>query len=110
VEHLTEGIARLVAEHQPGIHHIAGGEWLNMYQFATAVATAFRLDGQLITPTQADIGWPSPQGVEGDLPGDPSADLLGLDCRQTMARLGLRAPSMKEGLAAMLVHPGQPLG
>ena len=41
VEHLTEGITELVANNHPGICHFAGDDWMNMYQFACAVAEVF---------------------------------------------------------------------
>ena len=42
VEHLVEGLARLVEESHAGVHHIAGRDWVSMYDFALAVATEFR--------------------------------------------------------------------
>ncbi len=86
VEHLVDGVARLVEEFHPGIHHLAGSDWVSMYDFARAVAREFGLDQGLVMPAE----------------GDPdSLDRLGLDCEQTMRRLGLESHSLAEGLVAM---------
>ena len=57
VEHLTEGIMQLVANYHPGISHLAGADWMNMYQFGHAVAGAFDLDSRLVhpVPVSADL-------------------------------------------------------
>ena len=89
VEHLVDGIARIVEEGHSGIHHIAGRDWVSMYEFATAVAGAFNLDRELIIPRTG------PSGEIGD------ADRLGLDSSRTLQRLGLEQPGLAEGLAAM---------
>ena len=102
VEHLTEGIVRLVDSYHPGIWHIAGEDWINIHQFACAVAEAFEMDSSLVTPVQALADIPaktdSLEGLEQDL----GPDVLGLDCRQTSHRLGLRAFSLVTGLQEML--------
>ena len=73
-------------EFHPGIHHLAGSNWVSMYDFARAVAREFGLDQGLVMPAE----------------GDPdSLDRLGLDCEQTMRRLGLESHSLAKGLAAM---------
>ena len=93
VEHLVEGIGRLVEEFQPGIHHVAGRDWVSMYDFALAVAGEFGLDPGLVMPAE----------------GDPvSPDRLGLDCELTMGRLGLEHHGLAEGLAAMRASPFNP--
>ena len=43
VEHLADGIARLVEGDYPGTHHIAGSDWASMYDFALAVADGFNV-------------------------------------------------------------------
>ncbi len=86
VEHLVDGLARLVEEFHPGIHHLAGSNWVSMYDFARAVAREFGLDQGLVMPAEGATGNP---------------DRLGLDCEQTMRRLGLESQSLAEGLAAM---------
>ena len=58
VEHLVDGIVKLVGNDHPGIHHVAGKDWVSMYDFAVAVADGFRLDRGLVistdgTPAQA---------------------------------------------------------
>lgn len=88
VEHLADGIARLVEGNFPGIHHIAGRDWVSMYDFALAIADTFNLDQELVIP--------------GDDAGASSgADLLGLDCSRTKMLLGLELPGLAGGLAAM---------
>ena len=88
VGHLTNGIAKLLEEYHPGAHHIAGRDWVSMYDFALAIADAFGLDQELVIPgdgTEASSG----------------ADQLGLDSSRTMALLGLEQTGLTEGLAAM---------
>lgn len=87
VEHLAEGLAKLTEEHHPGIHHVAGRDWVSMYDFARAVAGEFGLDKAQIRPT-------------ADPPTGP--DRLGLDCTATMRRLGLEHFGLRDGLARML--------
>ena len=89
VEHLTDGIARLVEGDYPGIHHLAGGDWVSMYEFAAAVAEAFRLERGLVIPIDAASA------------GSRRPDMLGLDCARTMRLLGLAQPGLIEGIGAM---------
>ena len=96
VEHLVEGIARLVEEFQPGIHHVAGRDCVSMHDFALAVADEFGLDQGLVLPGESDPG----------NSGNP--DRLGLDCHRTMRRLGLEHHGLAEGLAAMRTSPYNP--
>ena len=103
VDHLTEGLEQLVTNYHPGIYHIAGKDWMNMYQFARAVAGVFDMDGSLVNPAQVSANLPP-----GTLPTRESEqglrpDILGLDCTQTSHRLGLRAFSVVPGLQEMLV-------
>lgn len=84
VEHLTDGIERLVEADHAGIHHVAGSDWVSMYDFAVAVAERFGLDTSLVIPAAA-----------------PMDDRLGLDCSRTISALGLPHPGLAEGLAAM---------
>ena len=93
VEHLVEGISRLVEDHHPSVHHIAGRDWVSMYDFALRVATEFGLDRGLVIPEDSGT-----RAVPREIGG---ADLLGLDCSATMGRLHLRQPGLAEGLAAM---------
>lgn len=88
VEHLVHGIARLIEEHHPGIHHIAGRDWVSMYDFALAIADTFGLDRELVIPV-------------GDAEASQGDDRLGLDCTATMSRLQLHQPGLTEGLTAM---------
>ena len=89
VEHLVNGMARLVEGNRPGVHHIAGRDWVSMYDFSLAIADTFDLDRELVIP-----------GDDADAsPGDDHR--LGLDCSRTMRLLGLEQPGLAEGLAAM---------
>ena len=93
VEHLVDGIARMVGLDCPGILHIAGRDWVSMYEFATAIANAFNLDATLVQPADADA-----QARAG---ATTRPDRLGLDCRETMRRLNLEHPGLAEGIAAL---------
>lgn len=95
VEHLVEGITRLALDQHPGIHHIAGRDWVSMYDFAARVAQGFGLDSGLVVPSSEETGKP---------------DRLGLDCAATMDRLGLPHPGLAEGLAAMRANNGSSPG
>ena len=88
VEHLVDGIAKLVEGDHQGIHHVAGKDWVSMYDFAVAIASAFELDGGLVIP---DAGTSQPP------------DMMGLDCARTMGVLGLDQPGLAAGLTAMRV-------
>jgi dTDP-4-dehydrorhamnose reductase len=100
VEHLTEGIVKLVEGEYLGIHHVAGPEWVSMYQFASAIARAFQLDSRLVVSvgeTSALNSGTNAQRTEVD----SNPDKLGLDCTRTMQLLGLRQPSLADGLEDM---------
>jgi dTDP-4-dehydrorhamnose reductase len=92
VEHLADSIARLVEVFHHGIHHVAGNNWVSMYDFARAVAAEFGLEPGLIAPAEGNR----------DVP-----DRLGLDCEQTVQRLGLEHYGLAEGLAAMRAAAGK---
>lgn len=91
VEHLVDGIVRLAEADETGVFHVAGSDWVTMYDFALAVAAEFELDTSLVTP-------------------DPSAapDRLGLDSTRTMAALNLPHPGLDDGLETM--HRASPSG
>ena len=103
VEHLTEGITRLVTSYYPGIFHIAGTDWMNMYQFGHSVAEVFGLDSSLVNPipvlADPHLENAPPEGIEDSL----RPDIVGLDCTQTNHKLGLHAFSVVTGLQEMLV-------
>ena len=84
VEHLVDGIVRLVETEDTGVHHVAGSDWVTMHEFALTVAERFGLDPGLVIPVTDTID-----------------DRLGLDCTRTMAGLGLPHPGLHEGLSAM---------
>ena len=94
VEHLTRGIKQLLAGNHQGICHLAGVNWLSMYQFARAVAQVFNLDSSLVLPSQASMPF------ESDEVAKP--DMLGLNCTQTIQQLGLRNFDIVAGLGEML--------
>ena len=93
VEHLVDGIARIVEGQYPGILHVAGRDWVSMYDFAVAIADAFGLDANLVEPIDPDA-----QARAG---ASTRPDRLGLDCRETMRRLNLEHPGLADGIAAM---------
>ena len=93
VEHLVDGIARMVEGDYPGILHVAGRDWVSMYDFASAIASMFQLDTNLVEPTGPDA-----QGHAAE-PSRP--DLLGLNCGQTMHRLNLVHLGLDDGIAAL---------
>jgi dTDP-4-dehydrorhamnose reductase len=103
VEHLTEGIMQLVANYHPGISHLAGADWMNMYQFGHAVAGAFDLDSRLVNPVPVSADLPPGNATSDGSEHGLRPDILGLDCTQTNQRLGLRAFSVVTGLQEMLV-------
>lgn len=93
VEHLVDGIARLVEGEYPGIHHVAGNDWVSMRDFALGIADGFQLDRGLVIPAEA--------GAQGGSGGAESEEKLGLDCARTFRLLGLSQPRLAEGIAAM---------
>ena len=93
VEHLVDGIARLVEGRHTSILHVAGRDWVSMYEFAAAIADAFGLDAALVEPMDAD------DRARAGASARP--DRLGLDCRETMRRLNLEHPGLAEGIAAL---------
>lgn len=95
VEHLADGIARLVEGDYAGVHHVAGSDWVSMYDFALAIADGFQLDRGLVIPAEA--------GVQGGSGGNESGKKLGLDCGRTLSLLGLPQPGLVEGISAMRV-------
>ena len=101
VEHLQDGIAKLVEEDHPGIHHVAGKDWVSMHDFAVAVAEGFSLDRGLVIPTDAASGETRGAEVQDDTGESRSPDMLGLDCARTMRLLGLAQPGINEGIGAM---------
>lgn len=93
VEHLVDGIAGLAEGDYPGIHHVAGSDWVSMRDFALAIADGFQLDRGLVIPA-AGAGRYGSGGTD-------SGEMLGLDCARTFRLLGLSQPGLAEGIAAM---------
>ena len=87
VEHLMNGITALVEGKFPGIHHIAGRDWVTMMAFAQEVAATFGLDRNLVVPKREPAARP---------------EILGLDCEATATALGIACPGLTDGLAALL--------
>lgn len=102
VEHLTEGIIELVNHYHPGIFHLAGRDWMNMYQFGHAVAQASGLDSSLVKRVPVLVDLPSENTSSDGLDQAPRPDILGLDCTETSHRLGLPTFSVVDGLKEML--------
>ena len=104
VEHLTESIVQMVDNYYPGIWHIAGNDWINMYEFACAVAEAFNMDASKVKSSQVSPSVrPTIDPLE-ELEWSPRPDILGLDCTQTSYRLGLRPSGVVSGLQEMLAR------
>jgi dTDP-4-dehydrorhamnose reductase len=103
VEHLTEGIMQLVTNYHPGIFHLAGTDWMNMYQFGRAVAGVFDLDSRLVNSVQISGDLTSENATSAALEQRVRPDILGLNCTQTNQMLGLRSFSVVTGLQQMLV-------
>ena len=94
VEHLVDGIVKLIENACPGTHHVAGKDWVSMYDFAAAVAEGFHLDPGLVI---------SMDGAPAQAP-----DMLGLDCARTLSLLNLPRPGLAEGIAAMRANTPHP--
>ena len=101
VEHLVDGITALVEEDHPGIHHMAGRDWVSMYDFALAIVEGFNLDRGLVIPADAAPGGTRGAESQDDTAEPRSPDMLGLDCAKTMRLLGLAQPGLHEGIATM---------
>ena len=101
VGHLVDGIVKLVEGDYAGIHHVAGSDWLSMYDFASAVAEGFNLDRRLVIPTGTAPGEPRGANAQEHVAAGRNPDLLGVDCTRTMGLLGLPHPGLNDGIAAM---------
>ncbi len=107
VDHLVEGIAKLVLEDHHGIYHVAGRDWVNMYDFASAIAGAFSLDTELVKPIERGLSGSREDDRErAATPKD--RDLLGLDCARSMEALGLEYFGLAEGIAALCASAHRP--
>ena len=104
VEHLVDGITTLIEGDYPGIHHIAGKDWVGMYDFAHKVAETFGLNPDLVLPADAS---PANSPVQPRAVDSAVNDMLGLDCAATMRLLQLPHPGLEEGLAAMRAGASQ---
>ena len=45
-----------MANYHPGISHLAGKDWMNVYQLARAVAGVFDMDSSLVNPVPVSAG------------------------------------------------------
>ena len=108
---VVEGIVKCVESDYPGIHHVGGADWVNMYDFARTAAEVFGLDSRRVTPalspTETHPG-PLTQGRSNvDLPSESKEGglrrprLLGLDSTQTSIRLGISPRGVVSGLEQM---------
>lgn len=91
VRDVVAAIRKLLDEDHPGVSHVAGPDWVNMLQFAIAVAERFNLDRRLAQAAG------SPQ----DDAENKRPRLLGLDASQTARRLGISLTPVAAGLAQM---------
>ncbi len=92
VDHLADAIAKIADRNLTGILHVAGADWVSMYDFALSIARVFDLDERLVIPTDSEAS------SAGD---SDSPDRLGLHCEATMRRLDSPHPGLQEGLTAM---------
>ena len=107
VAHLAEGIGELVMGNHQGIYHLAGRDWVSMYDFASAIAGEFRLNTDLVIPAGPVPFDPRRAGRRsGRAAGRP--DLLGLDCSRSVSALGLQYRGLAEGIAALAHDAPQP--
>ena len=106
VEDLADGIARLVEGDFQGIHHVAGRDWVSMYDFAVEVAREFSLDRELVM--RAPPADPAATDDRQSMPEQGRRDMLGLDCAKTMTSLGLAHPGLSEGIAKLRASPLNP--
>jgi CDP-4-dehydro-6-deoxyglucose reductase, E1 len=84
-EHLAEITVRLLEAEADGVIHVAGGEHVSSYDFATRVARTFLMDPELVRPT------PSPQRY--GLASDRLTELLStppLPLREALQRVRRR--------------------
>ncbi len=99
VEHLVEGIAALAAGDHHGTFHLAGKDWVSMYEFARAIAHQFDLDTNLIAPTRTEARRTQAAHSE-QREGHGQPDLLGLNSTHTMNVLGLPHFGLVDGIRA----------
>ena len=97
----ADGIERLVVGDFMGIHHVAGRDWVSMFDFAVAVARAFNLDEAQVVPVTSLATGPPGKETRQDETRARKGDLLGLDCSATMKRLGIPHPGLAEGIARL---------
>ena len=93
VEDVVEGIIKLAQGDYSGVHHVAGPEWVNIGEFARAVAEVFDLNQDVLILTAA----PS---EEMD---SPRPKRLGLDSTRTVSLLGIQPLDMVSGLKQMQI-------
>jgi dTDP-4-dehydrorhamnose reductase len=93
VEDVVEGIIKLVQGDYPGVHHVAGPEWVNIGEFARTVAEVFDLnqDALMLVPAPSE---------EMD---NPRPRRLGLDSSRTVRLLGIQPVDMASGLKQMQI-------
>ena len=101
VEHLVDGIEKLVEGNYSGIHHVAGRDLVSMYDFARTIAEVFHLDDGLVVPVDLATGGLPGTNARESVARSSIPDLLGLDCARTMRLIGLDHPGLIEGTAAM---------
>ena len=98
---LADGMERIVEGDFPGIHHVAGRDWVSMYDFAVTVARAYNLDEELVIPVASPETGPAGTKTQGDETRQRNGEMLGLDCTATMKSLGITFPGLEKGIARL---------
>ena len=100
VGHLVEGIEKSVTADRSGIFHVAGRDWVSMYEFARAIAEGFQVDCNLVIPNEPPN---QPGAVQEGTPAQTARppDRLGLNCLHSMEVLGLTHTGLAEGILAL---------
>ena len=79
-DELTEGIRLLIKGSKYGVFHIAGGEYINRFDFACKIAEVFGFSKALIRPiTSAALQQTAPRPMRGGLLIDHARSTLGFD-------------------------------
>jgi dTDP-4-dehydrorhamnose reductase len=87
----ARAVWELVACHQPGLYHLAGGERLSRWQI-----------GQLLAPRYPQLDPKIVPALAADYPGAPRSPDTSLNCAKIQPLLSFRLPGLTEWLAA---HP-----
>ena len=83
---LCEALWRLVGAQSSGILHVTSSDALSKYEFGVAVADAFGLRSDLVTPVESDVQPPRNRDIS-------------LDVSKAESLLGSALPSQRSGIA-----------